>query len=100
MMDDRVQTISTYHLIYELLEDGEGKLYPEMEPIDLESIVSALRRRHSCNWGSSVDLWVEWFLASPDAGTEDERRSIAAVAQIKKIEKESLRRLKAEDEDS
>lgn len=100
MMDERVQTISTYHLIYELLEDGEGNLYPEMEPIARESIVSALQRRHACNWGSTVELWVEWFVASPDAGTEEERQSIAAVAQIKKIEKEGLRRIKAEDEGS
>ena len=97
-MDKRLNSISTCNLIFELLHDGAGGIYPTIEPISPEVIFTLLRRRHSCNLENNVESWVEWFLGSPELGTQSERDSIATAVRIKKIEKDALRKMDDEDQ--
>jgi hypothetical protein len=98
MMNEKIQTISTCHLIFELLHDGEGNLYPEIEPIGTEVIVGVLRSRHG-DLGNDPESWAKWFLGSPNEGTPDERVGIATALRIRRIEKDALRRIDGEDQD-
>ena len=92
-MDRPPNSLSTYHLMFELLHDGKGHLYPNLEPFDVKSICDELQKRTGQNLGSDTESWVEWFLASTDAATPDERATIATVQRIRKIEEESLKKL-------
>ena len=96
-MENQLRAVSTYHLIFELLHDGKGNLYSDIEPINPKSILDELRDRLGQDLGSKVEPWVEWFLASTEAGNPDELGTIATVLRIRKIENESLRRIESED---
>jgi hypothetical protein len=96
-MEDQLRTLSTYHLIYELLHDGKGNLYPEIEPISPRSIFDVLWHRHGRQIGDNVKSCVEWFLHTPKAGSQNERGTIATVARIRNIEEESVRKIESDD---
>lgn len=87
---------SNYHLIYELLHDGQGGIYPDIEPIDLNDILSLLTQRAGNDFGKDVNQWVNWFLTTDGVGTEKEKASVVTVKKIRDIEGESLSRLSRE----
>lgn len=96
MKSKRLEAISTCHLVFELLHDGEGKIHPELEPIRTDAIIHVLRRRHGHDAAADAESWAKWFLASPNVGAPDERDSIKAALRIRKIERDAWR--KDEDE--
>jgi hypothetical protein len=85
-----LQSLSNYHLIYELLHDGQGGIYPDIEPIDVNELLSVLTQRAGNDIGKDINQWVNWFLTTENVGTEKEKASIVAVKKIRGIEGESL----------
>ena len=63
-----LEEIGNYHLLCELLKGGCAGLYPQLEPISVESIGEILRIRTGKDFGTDVERWVGWFLKS--GGTE------------------------------
>jgi hypothetical protein len=66
-----IDEISNYHLLYELLKEGRGELYPELEPLSQESIAAVLRARTGKDFGRDADRWIEWFLAGQMLSDQD-----------------------------
>jgi hypothetical protein len=87
-----MENLSTYHLIYELLSDGKGKLYPEFEPIDKDHIMQVLISRYSIKFSKCQEV-AEWFIDSVEFPAS-ERASIETMLRIKKAEWKALKELK------
>lgn len=91
-----LQSLSNYHLIYELLHDGQGGIHPDIEPIDVNELLSVLRQRAGNDLEKDTNQWVKWFLSTDSVGTDKEKASILTVKKIRDIEVESLSRLGGE----
>lgn len=75
-MQNKLQDVSTYYLMLELLDGGETGLLPELEPISEESIVKELERRSGSSFKNDKSKWVAWFLGNKDHATELERANL------------------------
>lgn len=76
-----LEEIGNYHLLYELLKNGRGNLYPELEPIELHKIVNLLKNRSGEDYGSDQEKWINWFLESDLLNPVDKTN----LGRIKKI---------------
>lgn len=89
-----LRTVPTFHLIYELLANGEGELYADMEPMALSDIAAELRRRSGKRFDLDVDAWVNWFLSEESEADLREKNSITMCKRIYDLEKKSLGRIR------
>ncbi len=49
-----IKSLSSYHLIFELLYDGKGNIHPDIEPIDTKEIIKILECRANRVFGTDV----------------------------------------------
>ncbi len=90
-----------YEIIYELIYEGIGEIYPDIEPIKTCELIDELNKRvDPVNGGrgrKSKSGWIAWFISSRSLATEKERTSIKNIVKIKSIEIEAMRRLNQEN---
>ena len=92
-----INKLRNYELIHELLNQGKAGICPEIEPIEIEAIVSALESRSRKSFGEDALRWIDWFLNEETAGTKNERDNMAIVKKIRDIERKALKRLGVTD---
>jgi hypothetical protein len=81
-----LEEISDYHLLYELLKDGRGDLYAELEPIEVRHIMDVLRTRTGKDFGSDASAWVDWFLESGRLSAQD-RTNLDRIKKLVDMER-------------
>jgi hypothetical protein len=83
-----MKRLSTYHLVYELLSDGNGQLYPDLEPMELQEIMKEIGSRHNVSF-SDISEYANWFIESSEF-SDTEKSSVATMLRIIKIEGKAL----------
>ena len=89
-----IKSLSSYHLIFELLYDGKGNIHPDIEPIDTKEIIKILECRANRVFGTDVKKIVDWFLNTEGVASSEEIEGISIVLDIKDIERKSLAKIK------
>jgi len=68
-----LKEVSTFHLMIELLYEGNAQIISEiesMEPFDMKELLSELRQRSGNDFDDNIDMWCDWFLS--DSNSDDE----------------------------
>ena len=92
-----MKDISTYHLISELLAEGNGNIYPDLEPFDLQEIFVELSKRAKINIDSKESA-LDWCMGHGDI-SDEERDLIKTSARIYEIEKKAMGQLDDDPDD-
>ena len=90
-----MKDISTYHLVYELLSEGKGELYPSLEPFDIREIFAELSNRSKTKIVSK-EVALDWSVEHGDV-SDEERNLIKTMARIYRIEKKAMKKLGRSD---
>lgn len=83
----RIDKISTYHLVIELMYEGKAEIIPEikgLEPFDVKEILQALRKRSGEDFGDTYDRWSNWFLETEDVASKYEKNTLEHLREFKK----------------
>ncbi len=88
------ESMSNYHLLFELLHDGKGDIFPDLEPIDTKQIIRILEKRSNKSFGADVNRIVNWFMLAEGAATDEDKENIRTVLKIMNIEKKALDKIK------
>lgn len=90
-------TVSTLHLLVELLYEGKSGLIPELEryePIDLTKVCSELAERSgTTSLTNSPQQWLDWYLESSLLSDKD-RNTLVEMIQFKKKNDAFLQRFR------
>jgi hypothetical protein len=90
-----LKTISTYHLLAELLHDGSAEIYDDIEPINIEDIINELALRHEVDFQDNKQAWIEWFSdQSNPIATRKEIDSLLMLQKILTTQEKHLERIK------
>jgi hypothetical protein len=87
-----VAEISTYHLLFEMLKEGRGDLYPQLEPIPLDVIAAALAARTGKNFGTDAERWITWFLKGKIL-SENDRANLSRIKKLVDMERKYIPRI-------
>lgn len=85
-----MKEISTYKLVYELMQGGSGGEWICDEPFNTKNALEELSRRLACD--TSIEAIVDAFLKSNDFG-ESEKNTIKVVWRIYSAERRALKKL-------
>lgn len=91
-----LKDLSNYDLLYELLQEGKGEVYPDLEPINTRQIIKILEERASKEFGNNINTILNWFMSSDDVATQEEKNNIKTILKIKNIEKKALEKIKGD----
>ncbi len=89
-----LESVSTYYLIIELLNNGSAGLLPEHEPIPVQAIVSELVQRSGTTYHEDQEVWARWFIASKEHGSEIERANTLIFMNTREMFRDLSRTLK------
>ncbi len=92
------ESLTNYHLLFELLHEGKGNIHPDIEPIDTEQIIKIIEKRADKTFGTNINGIIDWFMSSEGVSSDKERTGIATVIRIKNIEKRSLSKIQTQSE--
>lgn len=87
-----MKSLTNYHLAYELLSDGKGGLYVDLEPMEINQIFGELSRRACIEFLTSEDA-ITWCVENGGL-VADEKESIKTMMRIKNIESRAMRRIR------
>ena len=92
-----LKSLTNYHLIFELLHDGKGDLFPDIEPIDTNDIIKILEERSNKSFGADVKKIVKWFMLAEGVATDEDKENMRTIKKIMDIEKKALSKIKKDD---
>ena len=93
-----LKTLSNYDLVYELLQDGKGEVYPDIEPIDTNKIIEILEKRSMETFGNDKRKVIDWFMHSDGVASDEEKNNLRTVLKIINIEKKAMKLIKAKEQ--
>lgn len=85
-----METISTFDALYEVMQDGNGGLWPKDKLFCSQTALNELSNRLGCE--AIIDSVVDSFLASMEFDNR-EKANIAVAWRIYKAERNALRKL-------
>jgi hypothetical protein len=91
-----LKSLTNYHLIFELLHDGKGDLFPDIEPIDTKNIIRILEERSNKSFGADVKKIIKWFMLAEGVATDEDKENMRTIIKIMDIEKKALNKIKGE----
>ena len=85
-----METISTFHILYEFMQDGKGGVWPKKRPFCRQSALKELSIRLGCE--EVIDSAVDSFLASMEFD-DREKETINITWRIYVAERRALGRI-------
>lgn len=85
-MKSDLESISTYHLIIELMYQGKAEIIDQiahLEPFDVQEIVAVLKMRSNADYGKDFNAWFDWFMKTDGTATKDEKENLATMRTFK-----------------
>jgi hypothetical protein len=92
-----LRSLSNYDLVYELLHDGNGEIYPNLEPIDPEQLYSILQERSGCSFDNDLKKVLNWFMFTDGTATDEEKKNLKIILKIINVGKKALEKIEKEN---
>jgi hypothetical protein len=87
-----IQSISTYFLLLELLNNGDTGLIVISTQLSEYLIFEELKRRSGVDYGTSKKDWADWFIRGGDGSSKQERSHLLEFLKLKETTKKILDR--------
>ncbi len=78
--------VSTFHLMVELLYNGQAEIISEvehLEPFNIEDILNELRVRSDTNLDDDVEKWCSWFLLDCEEISDEKKATFKMIKENK-----------------
>jgi len=90
MASIKLENMSIYFLIRELIYAGTAGIDNNLEPIEVNELTKQLIQKSGFNFGDEKKKWVDWFLSTSSGATQIEKDSIIMTVQIIEAENKYL----------